>query len=119
MPLAEAAAHPPLEVATLRRALAWGLHHFGTDARLPIGVDSLVTFGVADKGRSSSRALNSEWRRSIGLELACGVRDGLHYVPSRLNPADVPSRQQRLGPPTDSAPPGWASDAPPLAHIDR
>lgn len=79
-----------LEVATLRRALAWSVNQFGLDTRVPIGVDSLVTCGVANKGRSSRRALNVEWRRAIGIELACGAWGGLHYVPSSLNLAHWP-----------------------------
>eukprot|EP00971_Amphidinium_carterae_P253358 5030295-Amphidinium_carterae.1 len=67
-------------------------NRFPAGAKVSLGVDSLVTAGVIAKGRSASVALNSAWRQHIGYTLCSGLTLGLHYVPSRLNPADAPSR---------------------------
>lgn len=89
-----------LEVTMVKKALEYSFRRWGPDVRIPLGVDSLVACGVCNKGRSASRALNAEWRKAMGWELCCGVRAGLHYVPSRLNPSDHPSRSRRVPPPT-------------------
>ena len=92
----------------LRSLLRYAALKHGTDVRVAVGVDSLVTCGVCAKGRSVSRALNVEWRKSLGYTLCCGVNPALHYAPSRLNPSDPPSRQREVEPPC-AKPPAWAS----------
>jgi hypothetical protein len=98
------------EVAMLRSLMRHAALEHGTDVRVAVGVDSLVTCGVCAKGRSASRALNAEWRRAVGYSLCCGVSPALHYAPSRLNPSDPPSRGREVEPPR-AAPPPWASFA--------
>ena len=106
------------EVAMLRALLRHVATHHGMDVRAVVGVDSLVTCGVCAKGRSASRALNAEWRKSIGYSVCCGVSPGLHYAPSRLNPSDPPSRQRNVEPPQARLPP-WAAGSPSdLALLD-
>ena len=102
----------------LRALLRHVATHHGMDVRAIVGVDSLVTCGVCAKGRSASRALNAEWRKSIGYSVCCGVSPGLHYAPSRLNPSDPPSRQRNVEPPQARLPP-WAAGSPSdLALLD-
>ena len=91
-----------------RKELEWAHYTFGNDIRVPLGIDSLVTCGVSNKGRSASKALNREYRRGIGVEVAAGVRGASHFAPTRLNPADGPSRDAEVPAPV-AAPPPWAS----------
>ena len=67
--------------------------------RILVLVDSLVTRGVVSKGRSASRKLNAAWSRCVPICLGQGVAVGPIYVPTRLNPADGPSRLQEVAPP--------------------
>lgn len=98
-----------LELAMVRQGLGYSLQHFGPHQRLMMGVGSLVSCGVANKGRSASRALNREWRKAVGLQILAGMRLGLHYAPTQYNPADHPSRGRKIPPPTSAPPPWWAS----------
>ena len=78
--------------------------------RIPLLVDSMVAKGCLAKGRSSSQLLNSEMRRHVGSLLGRDLYMGLAFCPTRLNPADHPSRGGRL-PPARRRPPPWLSAA--------
>lgn len=59
------------------------------------------------KGRSSSRALNSELKRLLGPALGGDIY-GLHtYYDTAFNPADDPTRNQELQSPCESEPFCW------------
>ncbi len=90
-----------------RKGLEWAHETFGEDIRVPMGIDSLVTCGASNKGRSSSRALNAEYRRGLGMELAAGVRGGQHFAPTRFNPGDAPSCFREIPRPVARFPPWW------------
>ena len=77
-------------------------------SRFCIGADSLVVIGAWGKGRSSSIQLNGVLRSCIGWSVLGCCRAFLFYVPTKLNPADDPSRSVALRP--ARAPRG------PLAH---
>ena len=85
--------------------------------RFLVMVDPLVTRGVVAKGRSASRRLNAEWSRCVPICLGQGVAVGPIYVPTRLNPADGPSRMQDVAPPL-WGPPAFAA-AGDLEELDR
>ena len=75
---------------TLLRGLARSSGNVGM--RFAVLVDSLVVLGIAAKGRSCSRRLNSILRRLNAHVLASGFYVFFGYVASDANPADVPSR---------------------------
>ena len=54
--------------------------------------DSMVLFGAAPKGRSSSWKLNAVLRRCAAYVLALDLVRWQRHVPSADNPADVPFR---------------------------
>ena len=60
--------------------------------RFAVFVDSLVVLGIAAKGRSCSRRLNSILRRLNAHVLVSGFYVFFGYVTSDANPADEPSR---------------------------
>lgn len=61
--------------------------------------DSQVSLACLLKGRSSSRALNRELKRSIPEHIASGVRPFYGYVRSKRNPSDDPTRSREVRPP--------------------
>ena len=65
-------------------------------------IDSNVARCSIGKGRSPSAALTSVLRRTAGVSLACGLYGALPFCPTRLMPADAPSR----GAPVLEATPG-------------
>ena len=65
--------------------------------RLMVLVDSRVVLGAVSKGRSSSRKSNFTLRKLVFLCLACDIALELVWVPTWANPADAPSRKNRLG----------------------
>ena len=75
---------------TLLRGLARSSGNIGM--RFAVLVDSLVVLGIAAKGRSCSRRLNSILRRLNAHVLASGFYVFFGYVASDANPADEPSR---------------------------
>ena len=76
-------------------------------------LDSLVTRGVVNKGRSASEILNKTWRRAAPYSLGCGI--------ARLNPGDDPSRLRAVRAPRSDLP-QWVNDAegiPDYGELDR
>ncbi|CAK0817411.1 unnamed protein product, partial [Prorocentrum cordatum] len=65
------------------------------DCKHNLLLDSRVSIGAISKGRSSSTAINKLLRRRAPLQLATGSYVGCHFVPTRLQPADAPSRTLR------------------------
>ncbi|CAE7563812.1 unnamed protein product [Symbiodinium necroappetens] len=55
-------------------------------------IDSNVARCSLGKGRSPSAALTSVLRRTASVSLACGLYGALPFCPTRLMPADAPSR---------------------------
>ena len=94
----------------VRHAMRHVMSTCGVGTRACLGVDSLVACGVVNRGRSASRALNSEWNRAIGYSLCAGITLALHYVPSRLNPSDDPSRDRAVRQ-AAAKPPCWTRGA--------
>ena len=71
--------------------------------------DSQVSLACLMKGRSSSRSLNRELRRSIPEHLAANVRPFYGFVRSKLNPADDPTREAEVrGPSQEES--SWLRD---------
>ncbi|CAK0827752.1 unnamed protein product, partial [Prorocentrum cordatum] len=67
-----------------------GLHF--PDCKHNLCLDSRVSIGAISKGRSASTAINKLLRRRAPLQLATGTYVGCHFSPTRLQPADAPSR---------------------------
>ena len=72
-----------------------------------LALDSRVTVGSAAKGRSSSKAINHECRKSMPLLIAAEIQEGDFWVNSRSNPADGPSRGK--DPPLAESPHAWVT----------
>ena len=64
--------------------------------------DSQVSLACMVKGRSSSRAINLELRRSIPYATGQRVKGFYGYVRSKLNPADDPTRNAEVRMPSKS-----------------
>ena len=58
--------------------------------------DSRVTIGAAAKGRSASRLLNGILSRTAPTLVACNHYPGHDFTPTRLQPADDPTRAREL-----------------------
>ena len=72
------------------------------NTRFSIAVDSHVALAATAKGRSPSRALQPALRRIAAVSLAGGLYPALHYAPTRINPADHPTRLTSIPAPCDS-----------------
>ena len=75
----------------------------GGDVRVTYLVDSHVSRSIVAKGRSSSAVLRRMLRTLASICLAYGIYPAGRFVPTRLNPADHPSRNSQLLPPLASA----------------
>eukprot|EP00435_Cladocopium_sp_Y103_P030866 s2573_g7.t1 len=71
--------------------------------------DSQVSLAALVKGRSSSRSLNQEMRRSIPQHVSNNTRPFYGFVRSGLNPSDDPTRQVALRKPV-SEEPAWLEE---------
>ena len=72
--------------------------------------DSQVSLATFVKGRSSSRAINFELRRSLPCYLASRVRPSFGFIRSKLNPSDDPTRSCELREPSRE-PSDWFASA--------
>ena len=79
----------------------------GGGTRRLVAYDSRVAIGVAAKGRSPSRALNHEQRRTMPYLVGPDIQEGPLWVDSKRNPSDHPSRGRPIPPP--SAPAPWVA----------
>ena len=71
-------------------------------ARLVCMADSFVVASAVAKGRTSSRGLTPLLRRLNATLCACDLYLNTPFVPTRLNPADDPTRDAPLRPPVPS-----------------
>ncbi|CAE7267590.1 unnamed protein product [Symbiodinium microadriaticum] len=76
--------------------------------RFLFGIDSQVALGAVVKGRSASPALNELLSRSIAPYVGFHVLPHLVFFPTAVNPADAPTRHQRVAGPICPAPRWWA-----------
>ena len=91
-----------LETSCVYRLLCWIAPRFPTARRLLCLCDSNVARCAIHKGRSSSRSLLRALRRIAAVQVAFGLYVHLPYCPTRLMPADHPSRGAEIpepGPP--------------------
>ena len=86
-----------LELRAVYTALRWRvLRRTNIRCRLPHLTDSMVCLHVLNRGRSSSRKIQSLMFRVSSLLLAAGLQAYVAYVSSATNPADRPSRRLRV-----------------------
>ena len=102
--------HINIQEAGAERRLIRSLCHQGFRGRFNLLEDSRVTILSGAKGRSSSRALRYQLGLSLPYQLGGNLYPGRHYTPSKLMPADHPSRGRSL-PPLSAAAPGWLGPA--------
>ena len=83
------------------RSVVWLLQHLARSQK-NLGkkhlllTDSMSVTLALSKGRSSCRTMNRICRQVAALELMSGMHVHLRWIPSELNPADLPSRAQDL-----------------------
>ena len=70
----------------------------GGDIRFVSLIDSHVALSVLARGRSSSDALRFLMKRCSSLSLAYGLYQAGRFAPTRLNPADHPTRDTEIPP---------------------
>ena len=75
----------------------------GGDFRFVSFIDSNVALCAITRGRSSSNALRHLLKRSSTLSLACVLHHAGRYAPTRLNPADHPTRDTEIPPALEPA----------------
>ena len=85
-------------VLRLLRSLA-----FSGPRRIVVLVDSSVALHSASKGRRPSRGLTPVLRKISAVCLLAGLYPSFHFVPTRLNPADCPTRDYPVPSPAKSA----------------
>ena len=84
-----------LETATIGK-LFKDLARRKPSSRVSVAVDSHVALASIAKGRSPSIGLRPCLRRIAAILIAGDIYPALHYAPTRLNPADHPSRRNEL-----------------------
>lgn len=83
-----------LELRALTTGVRWVTSHpAGVRCRLLTWCDSLVVLYAVRKGRSSAHQLLRRLRALCAIELAFGVHLYCNWIPTEVNPADVPSRR--------------------------
>eukprot|EP00439_Symbiodinium_sp_Y106_P032283 s4370_g3.t2 len=75
----------------------------GGPRRIVIFVDSSVAFHACAKGRSPSLGLMPLLRKICAVCLLAGLYPSFHYVPTRLDSADCPTRDLNLPPPSEES----------------
>ncbi|CAE7264088.1 unnamed protein product [Symbiodinium sp. CCMP2592] len=75
----------------------------GGPQRVVVLVDSSVAFNACAKGRSPSFGLMPVLRKIAAVCLASGLTVSFHFVPTRLNPGDCPTRDLDLPAPLASS----------------
>lgn len=73
----------------------------GGDVRVTYLADSHVSRSVVAKGRSASGALQQMLKSSAAICLAFGILPAGRFAPTRLNPADHPTRNSQIPPAVD------------------
>ena len=83
-----------LECRALTTAVRWAISHpTAVSSRVLVWVDSLSVVFAARKGRSSAPWLSPRLRTLAAWQLAFGIRLYCNWIPTEVNPADVPSRR--------------------------
>ena len=72
----------------------------GGDQRVPVLIDSHVVRSCIARGRSSASSLRSVMKKIGAFSLAFGLYVGARFAPTRLNPADCPTRDTVLPDPS-------------------
>eukprot|EP00972_Heterocapsa_arctica_P080396 11847257-Heterocapsa_arctica.AAC.1 len=67
-------------------------------------MDSRVGIGCLAKGRSASRALNSELMLGVPDTIGNDHYAGYQFFATRLNPSDAPTRRKKIPPPSNPRP---------------
>ena len=80
-----------------------------SEVRFPVLMDSRVAKCVLAKGRSTARSLQPTCRRAGAIQFAFGFYPGWDFAPTRLNPADDPTRHSAIRAPSDRS---WISYCP-------
>ena len=99
-------AHINLLEGASERLLLKDLSRRRMSGRLNVVEDSRVTILSGAKGRSSSDGVRCQLSLSLPWHLSGGFFVGRHYGPTRLMPADHPTRGRPV-PPPQCAPPPW------------
>lgn len=92
------------------------LHAEGTQAdrrpnsRIALGSDSQVVLGAVIKGRSSSASLNGLLRQALPRLLGQNCYSFWHYINTKDNPADDPTRNRPVRTPAQPLP-DWYAEA--------
>ena len=99
-----------LELRSVCTAVRWVLTSPDSiERRVLLLSDSQVAVGALTKGRTSAHLLLRRLRPTCALLLASGIRLSVRWIPSKLNPADGPSRRYEfdstLGYPGEGPPP--------------
>ena len=97
--------------AKAERRLTRTLTRQGVRGRVNLLEDSRVTLLSGAKGRPSSTAIRGQLCLSLPYQLGGGLCYGRHYAPSKLMPADYPSRNRDLPPPSGPRPAWWGHAA--------
>ena len=102
-----------INVSELQSALRAEARHVRSCpcTRANLALDSQVALGALLTGRSSSRSLNKELRKSLPAHLGYGSLMNVFYYPSDLNAADDPTRDRPVRATASSALPAWLSKA--------
>ena len=83
-----------LELRSVLTAVRWVLTSPDSiNRRLLLLSDSQVAVGALTKGRTSAHFLLRRLRPISALLLASGIQLSVRWIPSKLNPADAPSRR--------------------------
>ena len=88
--------HINIQEASAFLQLSYDLAMTSPNTRFSVGLDSNVALSAIQKGRSPSYGLRP-YMRKIGTTLTAGcLYPSLHFFPTRLNPADHPTRNNKL-----------------------
>lgn len=93
--------HEPIPILE-GRCIVWLLQHLSRSQKNLhkkhlVLCDSMSVVLALCKGRSSAPAMNRICRQVAALELITGMHVHLRWLPSELNPADLPSRAHPIG----------------------
>ena len=92
--------HEPIPILE-GRCITWLLQHLARpqknlNKKHLVLSDSMSVVLALTKGRSSSKSMNRICRQVAAVELATGMHVHLRWIPSELNPADLPSRARPI-----------------------
>ena len=74
----------------------------GGDKRIPFFIDSHVARCCIARGRSSAGSLRRTLKKAAALCIAYGLYPAGKFAPTRINPADCPTRDSQILPPSRS-----------------